>query len=127
MKILVVDDNASITDLLSQFFKLKGHDCTTTNDGKEGLRLCLNHKFDAIILDLAMPEFTGKDFLDSLIQEGKIKEQKIIVITAMPLDRVIIDNSRNGICDVIQKPLKLESLMKTLESLKSNHVINFGI
>ncbi|MGI0027378.1 MAG: response regulator [Nitrosopumilaceae archaeon] len=117
MKILVVDDNNSITELLSQFFKLKGHDCITTNDGKEGLQLCLNHKFDAVILDLAMPEFTGKDFLDALIQKGKIREQKIIVMTGLPLNHIIIEDSRHGICEVVQKPFKLDSLMKTLESL----------
>ena len=117
MKILVVDDNNSITELLSQFFKLKGHDCVVTNNGKEGLWLCLNRKFDAIVLDLAMPEFTGKDFLDSLIEKGKIKDQKIIVMTAMPLGGITIDDSHHGICEVIQKPFKLDVLMKTLESL----------
>ena len=62
MKILVVDDNNSITDLFSKFFKAKGHECIVTNDGREGLTMCHTNKFDAIILDLAMPEFTGKDF-----------------------------------------------------------------
>src|SRR5437867_5115592 len=117
MKILVVDDNSSITELLSQYFIRKGHDCIVTNDGKEGLSLCLNSKFDAIILDLAMPGFTGKDFLDSLIQEGKISEQKIIVMTAMPLGNVKIEDHHHGICEVLSKPCKLDVLLKTLESL----------
>lgn len=117
MKILVVDDNNSITELLLKYFKSKGHDCITTNDGKEGLSLCLNSKFDAIILDLAMPEFTGKDFLDSLIQKGKIAEQKIIVLTAMPLGNIKIDDHRHGICEVLPKPCNLSVLLKTLESL----------
>jgi len=117
MKILVIDDNQSITELLSTFFKLRGHECITTNNGKEGLWLCLNRKFDVILLDLAMPEFTGKDFLDSLIQEGKIDAQKIIVLTAMPLGDVTIKDSHHGICNVVQKPFKLDVLMKTLESL----------
>ena len=117
MKILVVDDNKSVTGLLSKFFKVKGHDCIATNDGKEGLSLCLNSKFDAIILDLAMPEFTGRDFLDSLIQEGKIAEQKIIVLTALPLGSVEVEDHHHGICEVLPKPCDLGVLMKTLESL----------
>ncbi len=117
MKILVVDDNNSITELLSQYLKRKGHDCIATNDGKEGLSLCLNSKFDAIILDLAMPEFTGKDFLDSLIHEGKIAEQKIIVLTAMPLGNVEIEDHRHGICEVLPKPCNLGVLLKAIESL----------
>ena len=117
MKILVVDDNNSMTELLSEYLNRKGHDCITTNDGKEGLSLCLNKKFDAVILDLAMPEFTGTDFLNSLIKEGKIEEQKIIVMTAMPLGNVKIDDHRHGICEVLPKPCNLGVLLKTLESL----------
>lgn len=117
MKILVVDDSTSITKLLSNFFKLKGHDCTTTNSGREGLSLCLNNKFDAIILDLAMPKFTGDDFLSSLEKQGKIEKQKIIVLTAMPLGDVTIENGHHGICEVLSKPCDLDVLMKTVESL----------
>ena len=117
MKILVVDDNNSITELLSEYFKRKGHECITTNDAREGLSLCLNSKFDAIILDLAMPDFTGADFLDSLTQEGKIAEQKIIVLTAVPLGDVVIDDQHQGICEVLPKPCNLSVLMQTLESL----------
>jgi DNA-binding response OmpR family regulator len=117
MKILVVDDNNSITELLSQFFKLRGHDCIVTNSAKDGLWLCLNSKFDAVVLDLAMPEFTGKDFIDSLVQRGKIRDQRIIVMTAMPLGNVVIEGAHRGICEVIRKPFKLDDLMKTLESI----------
>ena len=117
MKILVVDDNNSVTGLLSQFFNAKGHDCVTTNSGKKGLALCLNNKFDAIILDLAMPDFTGADFLDSLIEAGKIENQKIIVLTALPLGDVKLGDHHHGICEVLPKPCNLGALMKTLTSL----------
>jgi DNA-binding response OmpR family regulator len=120
MKILVVDDNNSITELLSKYFKAKGHDCITTNDARDGLSQCIHNKFDAIILDLAMPEFTGADFLDSLVQQGKIREQKIIVLTAMPLGDVKIEDHHSGICEVLPKPCNLDVLLKTLESL---HVV----
>lgn len=117
MKILVVDDNNEITDLLSKFFKAKGHDCVATSDGNEGLQLCIKNKFDAIILDLAMPEFTGKDFLDELVENGEIYKQKIIVLTAMPLGDVEIEDGHHGVCEVLRKPCKLGDLMNTLESL----------
>jgi len=117
MKILVVDDNISITGMLSKFFIMKGHDCIIANTGKKGLSLCHNNKFDAIVLDLAMPRFTGRDFVDSLVQDGKIDKQKIIILTALPLGNVAIGKDHNGICEVLQKPCKLDFLMKTIESL----------
>lgn len=119
MKILVVDDNSDITDLLSKFLRAKGHECVATRDGEEGLLLCLNNEFDAIILDLAMPGFTGKDFLDTLIQEGKVHQQRIIVLTAMPLGSVKIEDRHRGICEVLRKPCRLDVLLKTLTSLKA--------
>ena len=117
MKILVVDDNTSITGMLSKFFILKGHDCIVANTGKMGLSLCLKNKFDVVILDLAMPRFTGKDFVDSLIKEGKIGKQKIIILTALPLGSVTLGKGHHGICEVLQKPCKLDFLLKTIESL----------
>ncbi|HXX05790.1 MAG TPA: response regulator [Candidatus Bathyarchaeia archaeon] len=117
MKILVVDDNNDINKLLAKYFEAKGHDCIATKDGYEGFQLCVNNKFDAIILDLAMPGFTGKDFLDSLDQRGIINKQKIIVLTALPLGDVTIEDGHHGICQVLQKPCRLEDLMKTLTTL----------
>ena len=119
MKILVIDDNNDINDMFSKFFKSKGHDCITTKDGKEGLVLCQNFKFDAIILDLAMPDFTGKDFLDALIKAGKVDQQKIIVLTAMPLGDVTINDGYHGICEVLQKPCRLDLLLKTITSINA--------
>ena len=119
MKILVIDDNNDITDLFSKFFKSKGHDCIATKDGEMGLQLCLKNKFDAIILDLAMPGFTGKDFLDSLIKERKVDEQKIILLTAMPLGDVKIKDHYHGVCEVLQKPCRLDVLLQTITSLNA--------
>ena len=119
MKILVVDDNNDINEMFSKFFKSKGHECMTTSNGKEGLVLCQNYKFDAIILDLAMPGFTGKDFLDILVDAGKVEEQKIIVLTAMPLGDVTIKDGYHGICEVLQKPCPLDLLLKTITSINA--------
>ena len=117
MKLLLIDDNKDITTMFSKYFTQKGHPCTVCNNSHNAIDMITTGHYDAILLDLAMPEFTGKDFLDSLIQNGKIETQKIIVLTAMPLGDVIIKGARHGICKVVQKPFKLDTLMKTLESL----------
>ena len=119
MKILVIDDNNDINYMFSKFFNSKGHDCMATKDGKEGLMLCQNHKFDAIILDLAMPDFTGKDFLDMLIKTGKVDHQKIIILTAMPLGDITIKDGYHGICEVLKKPCSLDHLLKTITSINT--------
>ena len=64
MKILVVDDNESISSMLKKFLTIKGHDCTASQDGRNALDMMVREKFDVIILDLAMPEFTGYDIIN---------------------------------------------------------------
>ena len=81
MKILLVDDSIDASEMMLKFFKLKNYECFSTNNGKKGLELIKSNIFDAILLDLAMPGFTGFDVIDELCKSGKIKESKIIVFT----------------------------------------------
>jgi len=118
MKILLVDDNKSITNALSKFLKFKGHECTVVNDGMMGLSMCLSESFDVILLDLAMPEFSGKEFIDELTKDGKIKKQRIIILTAMPIGTIDIEKKgKSGICQVLQKPVGLDVILKTIQEV----------
>ncbi|NDB32951.1 MAG: response regulator [Nitrososphaeria archaeon] len=115
MRILVVDDNENITKLLDRFLKLKEHECVSINDAKEALSIIDKDKFDAIILDLAMPGFTGIDFLQTLKKNEKIDQQKIIILTA---SNISSDEEKNilqmGARALLRKPIKLDSLMENL-------------
>ena len=82
MKILVVDDNESILKMLEKFLTIKGYNCTVSQDGKNALEIMKNEKFDIVLLDLAMPNFSGYDIINDLEKNGKITEQKIIILTA---------------------------------------------
>ena len=114
MKILVIDDNLNITKLLERFLKLKEHECVTSNDAQKGLLLLNEQKFDATILDLAMPRFTGIDFLKS-IRKDKVNQDRIIVLTASNItvneERDILDM---GASVVLRKPVDLDVLLNSL-------------
>jgi CheY-like chemotaxis protein len=56
MNILAIDDNEDILKLLNTIITSKGHDFTQSGNGKEGVKLIEEQNFDAILLDLAMPE-----------------------------------------------------------------------
>ena len=66
MKVLLIDDNETITEMMSKYLTAKGHQCSVTNDGRTGLTLINEKKFDVVLLDLAMPDFTGVDVIDEL-------------------------------------------------------------
>lgn len=115
MKILLVDDNQSITTMMSKYLTIKGHDCTVANDGRNGLTLIEKEKFDVVLLDIAMPDFTGFDVIDSLAAKGKLKDQKIIFFTATSVKGEQIDEYlKKGVHSVLRKPIQLETLLKVI-------------
>ncbi len=82
MKILGIDDNKDLLQLCDIALSSDGHEYTAIHNGKEGLQAIKDKKFDLVLLDLAMPDFSGVDVIDALLKEGIMDKQKIIVFTA---------------------------------------------
>jgi len=61
MKICIIDDNTSISGMFSKLLKMESHEVVVANGGRAGLELLDNDVFDAVIMDLAMPDFSGLD------------------------------------------------------------------
>jgi len=116
MNVLLIDDNKSLTKAVSKALKIKGHQCTVSNNGREGLEIIQEQKFDKILLDLNMPEFSGYDVIDSLEKSGRIKEVKIIVFTAVSMsDDEIKELQNRGVTSVMSKIVKLDDFFKMIE------------
>lgn len=111
MNILIIDDNKDITDAVSLFAESQGNSCTISNDGKEGCDLAKNENFDLILLDIAMPEFSGYDVLNTLKKDSNFDMKKIVVITASNLDTLECEKIELlGISRLVRKPISLDSL-----------------
>lgn len=81
-KILVIDDNKDITELVQSILDPASYSCVAVNTGEEGLDLMRKEKFDLVLLDLAMPGMSGLDVLSELGEEGG--SQNIVIFTASP-------------------------------------------
>ena len=80
---MVVEVNADISEAMSLYCGAKKDiDCQVINNGREGLERIRNDKFDLILLDIAMPEFSGSDVIESLRQDQLIESKKIVIFTA---------------------------------------------
>ena len=111
MNILIIDDNKDITDAISLFAESQGHSCLVSNDGKEGCNMAKKENFDLILLDIAMPEFSGYDVLNTLKNDGNFDMKKIVVITASNLDNLQAEKIELlGIFKLVRKPMSLDSL-----------------
>lgn len=116
MKILLVDDSRTLTTILSDFLKMNDYDCTTVNDGRNAMALMSQKKFDAVLLDLEMPQMNGDEIIEKLAKNGKINEQKIILFTASSVsDERMEEYLKKGVHSCIKKPVQTDVLLKILE------------
>jgi DNA-binding response OmpR family regulator len=115
MKVLVVDDNTEITDMLSDFLNLSGMEVIICNNGKQGLDLILEGNYDKVLLDLAMPDFSGMDVIDHLKQNNFQNMSKIYIFTASSVSEAEIQRLLStGIKSCIMKPVRMPELVEKL-------------
>ena len=115
MKVLVIDDNVAVTDMLEGFLKLEGFDVSVSNDGKHGLNLIQNENFDKILLDLSMPGFSGMDVLNAL--QNRFDMKKIHLFTAFSFSNAEEnDFLKLGIRSILPKPVDLFELLYALKN-----------
>jgi len=121
MKILLIDDNEKISKMLSTFLRLNGNECVTANKARTGLSLIEEQKFDVVLLDLAMPDFSGYDVIDALEKNDSLKQNKIIVFTATDVSQAKLDELvSRGVKDYILKPADLDELLEKLKDIAKN-------
>ena len=118
MKILVVDDNNTITEMLSKYLTVKGFDCVTTNDGRNGVNLMKKERYHTVFLDMSMPDFGGKDVIDALEKENLLKDQRIVIFTASSISNEEIDEliKKDGVESCLRKPVQLTELLAVINA-----------
>jgi DNA-binding NtrC family response regulator len=107
-RILVIDDEESIRELLKDFLESKGLDVITASNGSSGLSILKEEKLDLFLLDLMMPGMSGLDVLREA-DYGKIGIPSI-VITAHATVQTAVEAMKLGAFDYITKPFNLEEL-----------------
>jgi len=119
MNILAIDDNEDILKLLKTVISSKGHDFTQATNGKDGVKLIEEQNFDAVLLDLAMPEFSGLNVIESLKKSNRLNEQKIILFTASSATNQEIDVllQNDGITSCVRKPVDIDVLIEQIEQV----------
>jgi len=118
LKILHIDDTESIVHSFSKILKFYGYEITSCFDGKTGLRVLSEQKFDVIFLDLAMPGFSGFDVLDEIVNQ-QISCPDIFVFTAMTLkDEEKEELEKKGVKKILLKPINTEDLISELKKLE---------
>ncbi len=121
MKIFGIDDSRDLLQLCDVALTSEGHEYTAIDNGKEGLQAIKDKKFDVVLLDLSMPDFSGEDVLDALVKEGIMDKQKIIIFTASTAtEKEYGPLLEKGAHSIITKPVDIDILIETIKKMPSD-------
>jgi len=113
-KILVVDDEIKIRELIVKYAKFEGHEIVEAADGMEAVHICREQSFDIIIMDIMMPELDG---FSACREIRKISSTPIIMLSARGEEYDKINGFELGIDDYVVKPFSPKELMLRIEAI----------
>lgn len=125
IKILVVDDEVEILNLLMKYLEREGYNVDIASDGEEGLKLFRINKYDTIILDVMMPKIDGIELCKILRNETNVP---IVMLTAKDdeIDKIL--GLRIGADDYITKPFSMNEFVARINAhLRRHLVLSSGI
>ncbi|WHI52496.1 response regulator transcription factor [Microbulbifer sp. MLAF003] len=118
-RILLIDDDTELTDLLREFLTGEGFEVTAANDGGRGLELAQSQNFDALVLDVMLPVHNGFDVLRKLREEASPTSRSlpVIMLTAKgdTVDRIV--GLEMGADDYLPKPCNPRELAARLRAI----------
>lgn len=96
MKILIVDDEEPIRELIKYNVEKQKYETFTAENGQQALELCRNKNPDLVILDLMLPDMSGLDICRIIRNDSSIKNIPIIMVTAKTEDSDIVTGLELG-------------------------------
>jgi two-component system response regulator HydG len=117
-KILVIDDDMDICNLLSRFLSRKGYEVDTAMSGKGGLEKIASESYDLIFCDFKLRDMDGRDILTK-VQET-VPGLKVIIITGYSDIKTAVDVMKRGAFDYVIKPLIPDELMSLINRALSD-------
>lgn len=113
-KILLVEDDISISDMVRNYLTKEGFEVTTAFDGEEGINIFIKNDFDLILLDLMLPKLDGMEFIKI------VREDNLIPILIMSAKDTDVDKALGlgfGADDYISKPFSMIELSARIKAL----------
>jgi len=116
-KILVVDDEDDIREILMDFLELEKATVTAASNGLEAFNQYQKNDFDLILTDLKMPQMSGDELVQKIIDYNKKECPKILIITGELNDAKIVDFLKKKNINLLKKPFTRENLIKEIQVL----------
>ena len=120
-RILVVEDEADIQEVLEYNLRRDGHEVVLTGTAKDGLRHARERRPDLVLLDLMLPDGSGTELCKTLRQDAATRGVRVVMLTAKgeEIDRVI--GFELGADDYIVKPFSIRELLLRVQAVVRRH------
>jgi DNA-binding NtrC family response regulator len=112
-KLLVLDDDAGVTDFLCESLAERGYDASGCTSPTAALERIKSEAFDLIITDVEMPEMRGTELLAAILAQRP--NQLVLLITAFGSIELAVSTVLAGACDFVAKPFKIDALILAIE------------
>jgi DNA-binding response OmpR family regulator len=116
-RVLLVEDEKSIRDLVAQQLRRVGYDCEAVGDGREGLALSLSQPFDLVVLDLMLPNVDGMTICKTIREQGVNRHVPILMLTAKRAESDKVRGFESGADDYVTKPFGVLELTARVAAL----------
>jgi two-component system OmpR family response regulator len=116
-KILIVDDDVTITELMKALVKMEGHEPTTVNDSLQAVEIAKSVSPDLITLDLMMPGLTGFELCKMLADDPDFSSTPIIIVSAKDDPESKKQALEAGAKDYITKPFNVDDFVGKIATL----------
>ena len=120
-RVLLVDDEEAFLESMSERMRLRGMDVSTASSAKEALEVIESDAFDAVILDIQLPEMDGMAVLKKI--KAKHPEAQIILLTGHASLEKGVEAMKIGASDYLEKPADMEALSKKIKEAKTEKML----
>lgn len=114
-KILVIEDEPTLSRLLSYNLAQEGYETDVVGDGAEGYQAAVRNTYDLIILDIMLPGMNGFEVLSKLRQKGS--KTPVIILTARNAEEEVVQGLKFGADDYITKPFGVAELLSRVSAV----------
>lgn len=125
MRLLIVEDEKQICDMIAKSLYDVGYEVDTCYDGEEALECILSEEYDLIVLDLNLPGVDGMEILKELRQKNE--ETKVIILSARGQIADKVEGLDAGANDYMEKPFHLQELEARVRSLTRRKFIQKNV
>lgn len=127
MKVLIVDDEILIRNVIKEYLKIENFKYDEASDGQEAINLATTNNYDCIIMDIMMPNLDG---YSAIKQIKKLSDTKIIVLSARTEEFDKLSGFDLGIDDYVTKPFSPKELIARIKAVckrnKQENIISVG-